>query len=98
MARSLGDIRNRRKAIRELLGVLVAVRVVGRKTSCGVPIVLALEIIIPATPAVVVRQVLDYIFIGHRLRAPWPTVAAGFSGVGKVVQQHEPLRQGMQAG
>src|ERR1035441_5386585 len=98
VAWGLGDIRNRRKAIRELLGVLVAVRVLGRKTSCGVAIVLAFEIIISATSAVIVRQVLDYIFIGHRLRTPWPTVATGFSGVEEVVEQHEPLRQRMQAG
>src|SRR5271166_6381469 len=95
--RGLRNIGNGRQSTGEGGRQGIAVGVCCREPTRGIAVVLALEVIVPAPVAVVVRQVLDDVLVGHRARAPGPTVAAGFAGVVEVVEQYEALRQGVLA-
>ena len=72
-----------------------AVRVDGRKAAGRVVVVAALEVIVPAPAAVVIRQVFDDRFIRLSLRGPGPAVAGRFAAVEEVIQQDEARCQRM---
>ena len=76
----------------------VSIRIGGREAADGIVVVAALEVIVPAPPAVVVRQVLDDILAGLTLGGPGPAVAGGFAAVEEIIQKYEPRSNRMKVG
>ena len=81
--------------IRRIFPERLFVRVVRGRAAGGIAIVLAFLVEASAAMRIVVRHVADDVRVGHALSAPVPAVAGDFTAGVEVVQQHEPLGEGV---
>src|SRR5262249_9065181 len=64
-----------------------------RKAAGQVVVILTFEVVISASIAVEIGNVLDHVLIGHSLGAPRPAITADLAAYVEVVKQHKPLGQ-----